>query len=308
MCSDLDKSITDATPGYSNLSICIPAYNEERAIGETLANLLKHFSGAEIIVVNDGSTDTTADNVCLHEGVRLLSHTRNIGYGAALKTAARNASRPFIAWFDSDGQHKAQDLAQVVRSVLTGESDAAIGVRSVASDKNVDRIPGKFLLRMAAEFIVGSRVPDLNSGMRCFRREILLRYLHLLPDGFSASSTSTLLLMKGGFRIKHVPITSGKRLGRSTVKWWRDGLRTFHLLIRMMILFEAFRFFSVLSLVQLFLGSFYGIIVAWTTGRGFPVLAAVVVLSGVLTFFMGLVCDQIVALRMERLEGPTSEI
>lgn len=132
---------------------------------------------------------------------------------------------------------------------------------------------------------------------------MILRYLHLLPDGFSASSTSTLLLMKRGYRIGYEPITTRRRRGVSSVRIFRDGWRTMHLLMRILVLFDAFAFFSLLAGLQIALALGYGFLVALVRGQGFPVLAGAVLICGLLTFFMGLLCDQIVALRIERLEA-----
>lgn len=291
------------------LSICIPAYNESAVIADTLHALAKDLPGAEIIVVDDGSTDGTAAAAKGVPGVRVLSHGRNIGYGASLKTAMRHAARPVVAWCDGDGQHRTGDLLRVVAPVLAGEKDVVLGVRTAASDVRPDRRPGKWVLKTVAELVTRSSVPDLNCGLRCFRREIIAQYLHLLPDGFSASSTSTLLMMKRGYRVGYQPITAdGRRGSASTVRIFRDGWRTLHLMLRILILFDAFAFFSLLAALQVGAGLAYGLGTLMRVERGFPVAAAVVVISGVLTFFMGLICDQIVALRVERFEDASLAI
>lgn len=287
---------------YTNLTICIPAYNEESGIVEMLEQLRHDIPDAEIIVVDDGSTDSTAERAQTVEGVKVISHERNLGYGAALKTAMRYATKPVIAWYDSDGQHNPEDLKRVVAPVLAGEMDAVIGDRCSESDIRPERIPGKWILHKLAEFIARRRIPDVNSGMRCFRSDVVLRYLHLLPDGFSASTTTTMILIKRLYRLGYVSITTEPRIGVSTVSMLRDGLRTIHFLIRILILFEAFKFFALLAAFQLVVGFSYGFIMAILLGLGFPVLAAVICLSGIITFLMGLLCDQIVAMRLERLE------
>jgi len=292
---------------YENLTICIPAYEEEEAIADTLIGLRELFPEAEIIVVDDGSTDKTAAAARAVEGVIVLSHGRNVGYGGALKTAMRSSTRPVIAWCDSDGQHQPEDLVKVVQPVLAGEKDAVIGVRSSGSDVRRDRLVGKGILKMVATMVARDRIPDLNSGLRCFRGDVIFRYLHLLPEGFSASSTTTLLLMKRGYRLGYEEITTQQRTGTSSVRMLRDGWRTIHLLVRILILFDAFAFFAFLSAVQIIAALIYGGFTAFTVGLGFPVLAAVVLISGILTFFMGLICDQITAMRLERLEVPKSD-
>jgi glycosyltransferase involved in cell wall biosynthesis len=290
---------------YHDLTICIPAYNESSTIGKTLEALWKTFPRAEIIVVDDGSEDQTGEIAQKVPGTQVLFHKRNIGYGAALKTAMREASRGVIAWLDCDDQHSPEDLARVVRPVLAGEKDAVIGVRGTDSDICRGHAPGKWVLNSLAEIVTRESIPDLNSGMRCFRRELIQRYQHLLPDGFSASATSTLLMMKRGYRLGYEKISTKKRVGTSKVKILRDGWRTIHLLIRILILFDAFSFFSIFAALQTSIGFIYGVVKTYMHKQGFPVFASVVVISGILTFFMGLICDQIVAMRIERFEYPT---
>jgi len=287
---------------YSDLSICVPAYNEEEGVVKTLKRLKRNFPQSEIVFVDDGSTDNTLAEARMVDGVKILSHDRNTGYGAAIKTAMRNSTRNVIAWYDADGQHRAQDLQKVVQPVIDGDQDAVIGARTRTSAITRNRLPGKWILRFIAELIARHNIPDLNSGLRCFRREVIMRYLHLLPDGFSASTTSTILMMKRGYRITYEDIIAVARKGSSSVRIVRDGLKAIQLMLRLLILFEAFGFFTLLSMLQIIPGLIYGIVVAVRQRQGFPVLAATVIIAGVLTFFMGLLCDQVVALRKERFE------
>ena len=146
----------------------------------------------EIIVVDDGSDDGTGDAVQDLHGIKVLSHSRNCGYGAALKTGMWSASRSYVAWYDGDGQHRPEDLLAVALPVITGEQDAVVGVRGQGSARQIDRVAGKALLTFVARFLVGQPIPDLNSGLRCFPLNIIRRYPHLLPYGYSASTISTL--------------------------------------------------------------------------------------------------------------------
>jgi len=287
---------------YSELTICVPAYNEAAGIKATLEDLKAKFDDAEIIVVDDGSTDETFDLAKSVKGVVVLSHARNRGYGAALKTAIRYSKGKVIAWFDADAQHLASDLERVIQPVLEKKMDTVIGARGKGSDLRMDRLPGKMVLKFVAELIVGETIPDLNSGLRCFQSEIIKCYLHLLPDGFSASTTSTLLMMKRGYRLDFVNITANKRKGQSSVNIIYDGLTTLGLIIRILILFNALAFFTSLGLLQIIPGLIYGLWSAIVNDAPFSVLASTIIISGVLTFFMGLICDQITELRKERLE------
>lgn len=284
------------------LSAIIPAYNEEDGIGAVLTELRGRWPELDIIVIDDGSTDQTAKIARQVPGVRVLQHGRNRGYGAGLKTGMLSTGRRCVIWYDADGQHRPDDLLAVAEPVLMGKADASIGVRGRDSVVQRERVLGKKVLNWVAQAISGERIPDLNSGLRCFRRDVLNRYMHLLPDGFSASTTSTLLMLKRGYRVAFCPIVTRARVGKSTVKIVRDGIRTLQLILRIIVLFEAFRVFAVLGLALFLPGMVYGIWVALARGEGFPTLAGTAVLSGLLTFFIGIVADQVTALRKERLE------
>ena len=287
---------------YSDLTICVPAFNEAQIIVEVLNELKEKFPEAQIILVNDASTDSTGDIVEGISGVSVINHSRNMGYGASLKTATRAARTSVVAWYDGDAQHRPEDLKNVVDPVLEGKKDVVIGVRSKGSHVSLDRVPGKAILNFVAQLIVRARVPDLNSGMRAFKRDIIRKYLHLLPDGFSASSTSTIIMMKRGYRVGYESIRTRKRKGRSSIRIFRDGFGTIKLLIRLLVLFEAFRFFLLLGILQSVPAAIYGFFMAVAFHRGLPVLSSTLMLSGFITFLLGIVCDQITELRKERFE------
>lgn len=268
----------------------------------TVRELRRECPEVEIIVVDDGSTDAMPAALQRLEGVKVLTHARNRGYGAALKTGIRGTSRPYVAWYDADGQHRPRDLVAVALPVIEGEQDAVIGVRGRDSAKQRDRAAGKLVLNWVARLVSGERIPDLNSGLRCFCREVIVRYLHLLPDGFSASTTSTLMLVKRGYRVGYVPIVAQARLGTSTVRVVSDGIHTLQLILRIVVLFEALKVFTILGAALFLPGAVYGLAMALQHGRGFPTLAGTAVISGILTVFMGIIADQVVELRKERFE------
>ena len=286
----------------SSITVIIPAFNEELGIRATLNDLKLKCPEAKIIVVDDGSTDATEAVASAVPGVLVLSHGQNRGYGAALKTGMMHSRTEYVLWFDADGQHQATDIQNIVAPVMAGKRDAVFGARGKDSAFVVKRIPGKWVLRMVSLLVARRSIPDLNCGLRCFRRDVILRYLHLLPDGFSASATSTLIMIKRGYRIEFCPIQAKQRLGKSTVKMFRDGFNTLRLIFRIMMLFDAFLFFSFLAMIQLLPGIIYTLVMGFTTGRGVPVLGALTIISGLLTFFMGLLSAQISEIRQERFE------
>lgn len=286
------------------LSVVIPAFNEGLAIGDFLAKLSAEpaLAQAELIVVDDGSGDDTAQKVAAFDRVHLIRHSLNRGYGAALTTGMRHASRDFVVWVDSDGQHRLEDLVSVARELVTAKLDYCIGVRGTNSHHDPSRKLGKWILRLFVQIAAGRNITDFNSGLRGFRREVISRYLHLLPRGFGASTTTTLLMMEGAYLGRELPIIVQARIGKSSVRQLRDGMRTLALVLRIFLLFKPLQFFGSIGLALTLSGLAYGLGSALSSGLGFPVLGAVVLLSGLQTLFIGLVMDQISAMRRERLE------
>jgi len=288
----------------SGLSVLIPAFNEGAAIGKTLAALCEEprLRGCEIIVVDDGSCDDTAEQVRSVPSARLLRHSVNKGYGAALTTGVHAATRDFICWFDADGQHRVEDLVAVARRLMVEELDYCVGVRGASSYQVPSRRLGKIVLKHTVRLAAGRAVNDFNSGLRGFRSAVLRRYLHLMPKGFGASTTTTLLMSERGYIGAEVPITVLPRIGKSSVKQIRDGMRTLMLILRIFLLFKPMVFFGAIGLGSAVLGLVYGTWVAIADRIGFPVAGAVLLIFGAQTFFFGLVVDQISAMRRERFE------
>lgn len=284
------------------ISIIIPAFNEEAGIGQTLRQLTAEprLAAAEIIVVDDGSSDRTADVVRSIPGVRLVQHPFNHGYGSAICTGVRASHGEYILWFDADGQHRVEDLLDVAEKLIGEQLEYCIGVRTDTFYRERNRAFGKWLLRRVVNFSVGRPVPDFNSGLRGFKREVIARYLHLLPKGFGASTLTTLLMVEGNHFGATVPIEVRARIGKSTVKQFRDGMRTLQIILHIVLLFKPLKFFGYTGALLILLGLVYGFAKAFINHLGFPVLASLVIMLGVQSFFFGLLCDQVSALRRER--------
>jgi glycosyltransferase involved in cell wall biosynthesis len=297
------KDVTVPAPAWGEkISILIPAFNEEAGIGPTLAALLEEprLAGAEIIVIDDGSKDRTAGIVQSYPRVRLVQHPFNRGYGSAIRSGSRASHGEYIFWFDSDGQHRVEDLLSVAEKLIGEELEYVIGVRGADSHVDSERRLGKWLLRLAVNFAAGRAVPDFNSGLRGFRREVLLNYLHLLPRGFGASTLTTLLMTEGSHHGGTVPILVRPRVGKSTVRQLRDGLRTLQIVLHIVLLFKPLQFFGLTGAVLILAGLVYGFIKAALNRLGFPVFASLLIILGVQAFFFGLLGDQVSALRRER--------
>ena len=288
----------------TELSIIIPAYNEAQSIGAVLNELCAEpaLEAAEILVVDDGSADDTDERVRLFPRVRLIQHRKNMGYGAAISQGVRVCQGRYVVWFDADGQHRVQDLLAVSRALIAENLDYCIGVREESSDQTLGRALGKLVLKLAVVMAAGQAVKDFNSGLRGFKRDVIRRYLHLLPRGFGASTTTTLLMIERGYLGKEVPITARIRVGVSSVNPISDGLKTLLLVLRIFLLFKALQFFGGIGLVFILVGTIYGVAKAMTVGLGFPVLSSIMIVFGIQAIFFGLLADQISALRREKFE------
>jgi glycosyltransferase involved in cell wall biosynthesis len=287
---------------YAAISIIIPAYNEESGIGHTLALLCEHalLRQAEVIVVNDGSTDCTADVVRSFPQVKLVEHPFNRGYGSAICSGVRASRGKYLLWFDGDGQHRVEDLIALADRLILKQLDYCIGVRGQDSFQEANRKLGKWLLRQVVVFAAGNQVPDFNSGLRGFKREVLVQYLHLLPKRFGASTLTTLLMVEGIHYGETVPIVVNQRFGKSTVRQLNDGLNTINIILHIVLLFKPLKFFGILGGLFILIGSVYGVTKAFITGQGIPVLASLLIMLGVQSFFFGLLGDQVSALRREK--------
>lgn len=279
------------------VSIVIPALNEEAAIAGVVKGLIAHFPESEIIVVDDGSRDATA-SIAREAGARVIGHDRNRGYGAALRTGTEAAAREYVLFCDSDGQHTPQDVGRVIEAV--DGHDMIVGVRGSDSNAPLLRRPGKWILKVFANYIASQDIPDLNSGLRIVRRTLLLKYIHLMPQGFSFSTTSTFAMLKTNRHVGWTPIKVEKRLGTSTVKQWKHGPQTLMLMLRLAVLFEPLKVFLHIA-AALFAATLASLAVDIFIAPGFGIGDTTVLLTiaTIIVFIFGLVCDQVSALRRE---------
>lgn len=284
----------------SKFSIIIPIYNEADSIKQTLTELADFLHAKyqkddyEIILVNDGSTDKTKEILksWQSENSKIISHPYNKGYGASLKTGVKNAQYEIVLFFDGDGQHKPEYIPELLKNIDGHEM--VIGARQGYKGP-FWRQPGKKLMGCIANYLMGKKIPDLNSGMRAFKKEYFLNFVHLFPNKFSLSTTLTLAFLNEGLSVKYIPITINQRVGKSTVKI-QDGLDALLLICRIIMLFNPMKIFAPVSLFLLLFGvgfSIYGII----DYHSFPTSGAVIIISGLILFFNGLLADQISMIR-----------
>jgi glycosyltransferase involved in cell wall biosynthesis len=277
-------------------TVIIPAFNEGDVIEKVLISL-QQLSELKIIVIDDGSTDDTAEKVKAM-GVRLISHPVNRGYGAALKTGFKAADTEFVATYDGDGQHRLEDLENLMK--VAPDWDMVVGERGEDSHRPLARRPGKAVLSWLVNKLSNRKIPDFNSGLRVFRTSVIRRYLHLMPDGFSLSTTSTVALNSMGYGVKYVPIKVLEREGRkSSVKMARDGMRTIMLIVNLTVLFSPMRIFFPVSFACFILSFVYFLVYAITIRIHITPSMTMLFITGILIFFLGVVCEQISAIRRE---------
>lgn len=283
------------------LTIIIPIFNEESAIESTLNELINFpkSNDWDIFAVNDGSTDNTKSILEKFTSVKVIHHPYNKGYGAALKTGIKNATTDLICFFDADGQHNPQDLENLLRNFEN--YDILIGERSKSSHQEWIRRPGKWVLSKTANFLTGRKIPDLNSGLRLVKRDVILKLLHLFPDGFSFSTTSTIAFLNLGLNVGYCPIKTNKRIGKSSVRQLKHGSNVLLLILRLIILFNPLKVFIPISFLFFILGIIYeviqGVVMIETGHERLIPGAFFLMITGILIFFFGLVVDQVSEMR-----------
>ncbi|MBS4095610.1 MAG: glycosyltransferase family 2 protein [Sulfuricella sp.] len=279
-----------------SVSIIIPAYQEGEVVGEVVANVLRVVQtlgcSCEVLVIDDGSTDNTGE-AARQAGAQVLVHPYNRGYGASLKTGIRAATGRTVIFMDADGQHDPEDIRRLLadRQVF----DMVVGARRRSQGSPMWRKPGKLFLGLLANNLTGRNIPDLNSGFRALDREMALRFLPIMPDGFSFSTTSTIAAFRGGYTVHYVPIQVAPRVGKSTVTV-ADGFKTIMLIIRIVTLFAPLRVFMPVSMLSMALGVGLVSVGYWQNGAA-SLKGIMVILASILFFLFGILVDQVTAIR-----------
>jgi glycosyltransferase involved in cell wall biosynthesis len=279
----------------AEVSIVLPAFNEGAVIGQVVAAIAVAGPWHEIIVVDDGSKDDTA-RLAADAGATVVRHPYNKGNGAAVKSGIRRASGEFVLILDGDGQHSPEDARRIVSRL--GEYDLVIGARSTSTQATQARRFGNTALNRLASYLTGRDIPDLTSGFRAARRECLREFLHLLPNGFSTPTTTTLAFIKAGYNVAFEPIEARQRVGQSKIKFARDGVKFFMIILKIVTLFSPLRVFLPISLASFTLGGAYAI---WTIATQSHVTnsSVLLIMLAVIVFLVGLVSEQISAMRFE---------
>jgi glycosyltransferase involved in cell wall biosynthesis len=281
----------------SSLSIVIPAKDEMAAIGKVVSSAVEHYPDAEIIVVDDGSSDETAD-VARRAGAIVVQHPESLGNGAAIKSGARAASGDVIAFMDGDGQHDAGELAPLLQKLEDGYQ-MAIGARDSGSHANVGRLFANGLYNGVATLLTGRRIPDLTSGFRAVRASLFKQFLYLLPNGFSYPTTITMAFLRSGYPICFEPIPAAKRVGKSHIRPLRDGIRFMVIIFKIATLYSPLKIFLPISTLFFATGAgWYGY--TYLTAGRFTNMSMLLFSASVIVFLIGLISEQITALTYSR--------
>jgi len=281
--------------GPEATTIVIPAFNEAASIGAVVRGLSASAAWREIVVVDDGSTDDTSCEAAA-AGARVIRHPYNKGNGAAVKTGIRHATGTFVLIADADGQHRPADAGRLVACLA--DYDLVVGARSGHTQASLARRAGNATLNRLASFLTEQPIPDLTSGFRAARRDALVEFLHLLPNGFSTPTTTTLAFIKAGYSVRFEPIDAAQREGVSKIRLGSDGFQFFLILLKVITIFSPLRLFVPISLAAFVVGAGYALWTIVTQSHVTNSSVLLIVLS-VVFLLVGLVSEQIASLRFE---------
>lgn len=282
-----------------SISIILPAKNEARNLIDLLPQLKSLHPKAEILVINDSSTDNTAQ-IAIDAGAKVITHPYSQGNGAAIKTGARNATGDILVFMDADGQHDPMDIAVLLDKLNQGY-DMVVGARKASTHASLFRRFANAFYNRLASLMTGHKIEDLTSGFRAARADKFRKFLYLLPNGFSYPTTSTMAFFRSGFPVAYIPIHAGKREGKSHIRLIKDGTRFFIIILRIGSLFSPMRLFLPISGAVFMTGVSYYAYTFYTTGR-FTNMSALLLLSALIIFLIGILSEQVSSLHYKDFE------
>ncbi len=293
--TEVCQSLEAGAGETGGLSLVIPTFNEEKGIAGVVRQIVavgeKLGLPCEIIVVDDGSTDRTAEVLRGIQGIRVVSHQRNMGYGAALKTGMRAAAYERVCITDADGTYPNEKIPELLAAMA--ENDMVVGARlGTAAKIPLIRRPAKWLLNQLANYLVQQEIPDLNSGLRIFDKRIAERFLNILPDGFSFTSTITLAMLSNNYRVCYLPIEYHARTGKSKIRPIHDTLNFLQLIVRTILYFDPLRIFLPAGLSLILVSTvLFGL--RQLQGGGYGVTIPMFLLAGIQVLAIGMLADLI---------------
>ena len=302
-------TVEEAAAAPCDVSVVLPIYNERghlRAeIDRIVAALEQSEYSFEIVVVDDGSDDGSQHDLPLIEGIRLIRHATNRGSGAARRTGTTAARGRIVVWTDVDMTYPNDEIPELVKS-LDGYDHVVGARRTEEGTHRLFRVPAKWFIRKFASYLTETDIKDLNSGLRAFRRDVAMQYVHHLPKGFSCVTTLTMSFLSNGYSVHYVPIDYFPRAGTSKFHWWRDTKRYLLQVVRMALSYNPLKVFLPIGLLLLTIG--LGKLVFDWIDKDFRLAAntLLILMSGLQAVTVGLLADLIVRATKERSQVPPS--
>lgn len=281
----------------SKLSIIMPARNEEAALARLLPEIKALYPDAELIVVNDGSTDAT-EQVARENNANVISHSYPMGNGAAIKSGARAAKGEILLFMDADGQHLPGDMKKLMEKIEEGHY-MVVGARTAKMHANPWRMFANIFYNKLASWITSQKIKDLTSGFRVVKADKFREFLYLLPNGFSYPTTITMAFFRSAYPVAYVPIQLNQRTGDSHIRLISDGIKFLLIILRVGTLYSPLKIFFPISFLFFILGIsnyFY----TYVTESRFTNMSALLLIASILIFLIGLISEQITSLMYQR--------
>ncbi|WP_349342819.1 glycosyltransferase family 2 protein [Marinobacter sp. MMG032] len=277
----------------TSISVVLPAKNEMAAIGGVISGIRELYPDAEILVVNDASSDSTSE-VAQTAGARVISQPYSKGNGAAIKAGAQEAEGDVIVFMDADGQHDPSDISRLLDRLKEGH-DMVVGARQAGSQASVGRGLANGFYNGLATYMTGHKVEDLTSGFRAVRARKFRQFLYLLPNGFSYPTTITMAFFRAGYSVAYEPIHAAQRVGHSHIRLVKDGLRFLLIIFKIGTLYSPLKLFAPVAALLFTLATIWYGYTYISIGR-FTNMSALLYTGSVMVFLMGLISEQITAL------------
>ena len=293
---------------YQDLSIVIPVYNEGKTLKKLISGITDKYKLAEIIIVNDGSNDDSnsiINNLQKNENFLHIENIKNRGYGYSLKVGVREATRKFIIFFDSDSQFEIENIKLFYDQIKMHNLDAVIGQRKYKEKQKFSKILNRNILRYSVKLITGFNLNDVNCGLRIFKNSFIKSIISFLPNGFSASTTTTTYSLILPIKLKYIDVDTLERVegSYSKVNILKDGFKNALNFFKLIINFFSFKLYLSFSLFFFAISIIYSLYIALRDGLGIPIAGLIFFIISIFIFFIGLILEQISNLRLQIIQN-----